>query len=113
MQKQKKPVYRQGRYGKDRMYALIRKWEASGQTQEHFFNQHGISKSTFGYWRKKYLREQGSQSKSHENFIPVKIADEHTTNPSQRILELVYPNGVRIVCSSDMDLARLKPLILL
>jgi hypothetical protein len=106
MQKRKK-------YIKNQMYALIRKWEASGQTQECFFNQHGISKSTFGYWRKKFLREQGSQSKSHEKFIPVKITGEHTTNPRQGVLELVYPNGVRIVCSADMDLVRLKPLILL
>lgn len=101
------------RYSKVQMYALIRKWEASGQTQEYFFNQHGISKSTFGYWRKKFLREQASQSKSHENFIPVKITGEHNINPNQGVLELVYPNGVRIVCSADMDLVRLKPLILL
>ena len=113
MQKRKKPAYRRGRYSKEQMYALIGKWEASGQTQEQFLIQHGISRSTFGYWRKKFQREQGSQSKSHENFIPVKITDEHITKPSQGVLELVYPNGVRIVCSADMDLARLKPLILL
>jgi len=95
------------------MYALIRKWEASGQTQEQFFNQYEISKSTFGYWRKKFLREQASHAKSHENFIPVRITGENNTNPSQEVLELVYPNGVRIVCSADMDLSRLKPLILL
>lgn len=101
------------KYSKDQMYALIRKWEASGQIQEQFFNQHGISKSTFGYWRKKFLREKATQSKGHENFIPVKITGEHNTNPSQGVLELVYPNGVRIVCSANMDLSRLKPLILL
>lgn len=106
MQKRKK-------YGKGQMYALIRKWEASGQTQKSILDKHGISKSTFGYWRKKFLREQASHAKSHENFIPVKITGEHNTNPNQGVLELVYPNGVRIVCSADIDLTRLKPLILL
>ncbi len=38
------------------MYALIRKWEQSGLPQAKFFSEHKISKSTFGYWRKKYLR---------------------------------------------------------
>ena len=38
------------------MYALIRKWEQSGLSQAKFFSEHKISKSTFGYWRKKYLR---------------------------------------------------------
>lgn len=95
------------------MYALIRKWEASGQSQEYFLNQHGTARSTFGYWRKKFLREKATQSKGHENFIPVKITGERYTNTSQGVLELVYPNGVRIVCSADMDLSRLKPLIVL
>jgi len=40
------------------MYALIRKWEQSGLPQAKFFSEHKISKSTFGYWRRKYLREQ-------------------------------------------------------
>jgi hypothetical protein len=93
------------------MYALIRKWESSGLSQEKFFRQHGISKSTFGYWRKKYLKEQQS-SKNPDSFIPVKIANAHNTH-NNHVLELVYPNGIRLVCSSSMDLSRLKPLIVL
>jgi hypothetical protein len=44
------------RHSKGKMYALIRKWEQSGLSQAKFFSEHKISKSTFGYWRKKYLR---------------------------------------------------------
>jgi hypothetical protein len=46
------------RHSKGKMYALIRKWEQSGLPQAKFFSEHKISKSTFGYWRRKYLREQ-------------------------------------------------------
>jgi len=92
------------------MYALIQSWENSGLSQEKFFDQHGISKSTFGYWRKKYLKETG-RSKAKDNFIPVKVGA--ITENSPQFLELVYPNGVRLVCSADMDLSRIKTLIIL
>ena len=94
------------------MYSLIRQWESSGLSQTQFFRQNGISKSTFGYWRKKYLKET-SNSKKKEQFIPVKISKAGITDNSQGVLELVYPNGVRLVCTSNMDLSRLKPLIIL
>jgi len=100
------------RYTKDQMYALIRKWESSGLSQEQFLGQHGIAKSTFGYWRKKYLKETG-KIKGKDHFIPVKIDKAVSVETSQGILELFYPNGVRLVCSSGMDLSRLKPLIVL
>ena len=94
------------------MYSLIRQWESSGLSQIQFFRQNGISKSTFGYWRKKYLKET-SNSKKKEQFIPVKISKAGITDNSQGVLELVYPNGVRLVCNTNVDLSRLKPLIIL
>ena len=92
------------------MFALIREWERSELSQEKFFKQHRIPGSTFAYWRKKYLREI-SQGKGHDSFIPVKVngVDENTPE----LLQVIYPNGVRLVCSPGMDLSRLKPLIVL
>ena len=92
------------------MYALIQSWENSGLSQEKFFHQQGISKSTFGYWRKKYLKETVS-NKGKDTFIPVKV--NKTTDKKPEVLEVVYPNGVRLVCSAGIDLSRLKPLIVL
>jgi len=94
------------------MYSLIRKWESSGLSQTQFFRQNGVSKSTFGYWRKKYLNEEG-KNKPQDTFIPVKIANTPKADNNPSVLEVVYPNGVRLVCSAGMDLSRLKPLIIL
>jgi len=91
---------------------LIQKWESSGLTQVQFFHQHGIGKSTFGYWRKKYLKEPRNKAKA-EKFIPIKIADQNNGDQNTKPIELVYPNGIRLVCSADLDLSRLKPLIIL
>jgi hypothetical protein len=93
------------------MYSLIREWESSGTSQLEFFKHHQVARSTFGYWRKKYLSEKNS--KAEGQFISVKIADTVTGATPGVPIELHYPNGVRLVCSSGMDLARLKPLIVL
>ncbi len=94
------------------MYSLIRQWESSRISQEEFFRKHHIAKSTFGYWRKKYLKER--KQKLSKDFIPVKVDQAvDKSNHQPRTLELVYPNGVRLVCSEGMDLSRLKPLIVL
>jgi transposase-like protein len=98
------------KHTKKKMFTLILEWENSGLTQEVFFKRLDIPKSTFGYWRKKYLRETG-RSKGKNNFIPVKVGS--TTDSTSEVLQVVYPNGVRLVCSSGMDLSRLKPLIVL
>lgn len=98
---------------KDQMFKLIRKWESSGLKQEQFFKEHKLAKSTFGYWRNKYLKEKTRPS--HNNgFIPVHVtppADEVST--SSELMELIYPNGVRLVFTTNMDLSKLKPLIAL
>lgn len=93
------------------MYSLIREWESSGISQLEFLKHHQVARSTFGYWRKKYLLE--NNSKAEGKFISVKIADSVTGATSGLPIELHYPNGIRLVCSSGMDLSRLKPLIVL
>lgn len=92
------------------MFALIRECEGSDLSQEKFVKHHGISKSTFGYWRKKYQEETGA-NKRKDNLIPIKVSNATEKHPD--VLEIVYPNGVRLVCSPCMDISRLKPLIVL
>jgi hypothetical protein len=82
------------KYTKEQMFALIGKCEQSGLSQEKFFDQHKISKSTFGYWRKKYLKETCNKGK--DNFIPVKVGNLTDNRPD--VLEVVYPVGVRLIC---------------
>jgi len=83
-------------------------------SQEDFTDHKGIVRSTFGYWRKKYLQEKDTIS-SEQAFIPVKIKSGSDTSlqSTTEQIELHYPNGVRFVCSSGMDLSRLKCLIIL
>ena len=107
-------MQRNKKRSKEQMYALIHQWEKSGLNQKQFLRQQGVAKSSFAYWRNKYLGEFGkSKSKGKGGFIPVKIAKVDYKDSSVGELELVYPNGIRLVCPSNIELPRLKPLIIL
>ncbi len=101
------------KHRQEQMFELIRKWEEGGLSQEQFFDKYKVAKSTFGYWRKKYLAES-ENNKAKSDFIPVKLEQpEVTAEEALAELELVYPNGVRLKFTSDIELSRLKPLIIL
>jgi hypothetical protein len=88
-------------FTKRQMYALIHKWESSGLSQEKFLQQHGIAKSTFAYWRNKYLRETGHNTKKG-SFIPVKVeSHDRSVSGFTGMIEIIYPNGVRLICSGE------------
>ena len=95
------------------MYALIREWESSSLPQELFIKDKKIVKSTFGYWRKKYLQEK--KSKACPGFIPLQISEPIQEDPvkDEGVIELTYPNGVQLKCSDQIELSRLKTLIIL
>lgn len=97
------------RYSQDQMYSLIRKWESSGISQIKFIEKHQISKSTFGYWRKKYLQNCNNSEQSSK-MIPVNILSPETEQQATSF-EIIYPNGVRIVCPSEIEISRVKDLI--
>ena len=93
------------------MYALIRKWESSGQNQTTFFEEHSICKSTFGYWRKKYLNDQSQAKPTSSRLIPVQIEPKTLPPSNSNNLEIIYPNGVRIILSGQVDTKQIKKLI--
>ena len=97
---------------KHEMYALIRKWESSEQSQSKFIQRCEISKSTFGYWRKCYLEEQQASKPDSGRLIPIKVSSDKKPSISEsQSLEIIYPNGVRLLCPAGMNLASIKELI--
>lgn len=93
------------------MFSLIRKWESSGLTQTRFMEEYRIPKSTFFYWRKKYLGEQ-AVSDCSSGMIPVHIVpDTQEADQTPGNIEIVYPNGIRVVCPGSIEATRIKELI--
>ena len=97
---------------RQRMYKLIRKYESSGISQAKFAEEHQISKSTLGYWRKKYLQEN-SMPEPSSKMIPVNILPPKNSEPVSQLqnIEIIYPNGIRVICPLQMEIPQVKELI--
>ena len=77
----------------EKMFALVDEYGQSGLSAKVFCEQNNIGLPKFNYWaRKKRLEDNGS------GFIKI-TADKKFENP---LVELIYPNGVRLqLATSD------------
>lgn len=96
------------------MYQLLEKWLSSGMTLKAYGEQEGISYYKLKYWKSKYKEEDKEQSANFKEtmreFVPIKLAKENRC-PVFPNLEIIYPNGVKVNCSSEFQSEHLKMLI--
>jgi len=83
-------------------------------TKRRFCRNEKIAHSTFANWHKKYHQEidQPSASDTVPAFIPINL--EGQTRPGKSgysPIEVSFPNGVQLRCTSDIDFDDLKRLI--
>lgn len=98
---------------KTEMYPLVKKWQQSGQSKLSFSRSHGVKTHTFHYWVKKYELEHSTNScqEQSNNFIPLLVSGQSFATSSNSELTLSYPNGVRLVLSSQVTVDYLLNLI--
>jgi hypothetical protein len=86
-------------------FSLIQECRTSGITVREFCNIKGIHPSNFYYWvkRQRLTGETG--------FIPVSISKPAGQTFSHQLVEIVYPNGVSLRFSSEVDIRMLSQLI--
>ncbi len=104
------------RYNKQEIDLFIEKWHKSKMSKNQYCHQENLSKSTFGYWLKKYKTEKGQEVSSRKSkdksFIPVRVNSSlNTVDTFESPIEIYYPNGVLLRCSSAIDMSQLKTLI--
>lgn len=87
---------------RERMYALIKSYEASNQTQKNFCFENGINYSTFLFWLRQY-RQNSRHTEAREEqlasggFIPIKIpASEYSQGQNHFEFLVEYPSGIRV-----------------
>jgi hypothetical protein len=107
-----------------RFTKLIRLQKESGLCIRAFCTNEGIPPSTFYYWHKKL-----SRSKTEKEFIPLIVKSSQSPviskygrgvqqpvsyqekQEDQIFLELIYPNGTKMILRKDIDLSELSALI--
>lgn len=90
---------------REEMFGHIIDWENSNLSQLDFCKKNGIAFGTFGYWRKRYLQKETTETKV-KVFKPIKLVSK-----KESIYKITYPNGVYLSLSSDVDKNELAKLI--
>jgi hypothetical protein len=89
------------------MLAHIDACTRSGLSQKEYCQEHGISYSTFGYYRMRQLRAEQDGSMVKSGFLPVHVEQPQASTP----LELVYPSGAFFRIPANVSTEQLKTLI--
>lgn len=90
------------------MFSLIEIWSKSGKTQQEFCKEKEIAYSKFYYWLKKY-NAKGSTADTASGFIPVPVKNRIAVRGQG--LELVFPDGRRLIFHQDVDPSFLRALL--
>ncbi len=90
------------------MFSLIEVWKGSGKTQRDFCKEKEIAYSKFQYWLRKYNEDQPGGNES-PGFVAIPVRRQ----PDERAasLELVYPDGRRLIFHQDVDPSFLRALL--
>ena len=89
------------------MFSLIEIWKGSGKTQQEFCKETDIAYSKFHYWLKKY-NGHGPTPDPSSGFMAVTL---NRTSTRSSGLELVYPDGRRLIFHQDVDPSFLRALL--
>ena len=89
------------------MFSLIEVWKKSGKTQREFCQEKDIAYSKFQYWMKKY-GEQSNLVRDPGGFVPVVVNNEPK---SSAMMELVFPDGRKLVFHQAVEVSYLQALL--
>ena len=98
--------------GESRYVGLITRQKESGLSVRHFCSNEGIAPATFYYWKKKL-----NPKRIGREFIPLVVKTTQAAAlpgyGDTMLFEIRYPNGIILCVKSDLDLEKLRALILL
>ena len=86
-----------------RMYALMEEYERSSLKQREFCDKHGLKKSTFGYWLRKY--RMGEQQE-RRGFVPLQVRDTGSIG-----VEVISTTGIIVRFDQPVPAAYLRELL--
>jgi hypothetical protein len=95
---------------REQKFAMIRRWEESGQSQRKFTEGENIAFNNFYYWLKKYRGQKQKQAAKENRSGFIKVAVPKKIDGEACISEVVFANGTRIKFYNAMDISQLKQL---
>ena len=85
----------------------IEAWRKSQMTQTEYARQHNLSIKSFGYYRRRYFREQQAQTEAtRPTLLPVSVVTDEAVKPGEPSapgITLTSPGGCRIELATGFD----------
>ena len=96
---------------RERMRALLERWQRSGESAAGFCRRHGIKPQRLSYW-KRVLGLSGAavprrSRRAGSRFVPVRLVDAGGSAP----LEIHLTSGDRLVLQEDISLELLRQVV--
>lgn len=92
------------------MFSVVEVWKSSGQKQRVFCQEKDLAYSKFQYWLKRY-REYHSPRPAAEPFMSVSVKEEAVSSQQSVAMELVFPDGRRLVFNRGVEASYLRTLL--
>ena len=90
------------------MFSLIEVWKKGEQSQQEFCKEKDLDYSQFQYWLRRYKLANGIVSETRPSFARINVPGELSKASS---MELVYPDGKRIIFHQPVDPTFLRSLL--
>jgi hypothetical protein len=91
------------------MLAMIASWKQSGLSQKAYCEQNNIRYYVFHYWYKRYKDKQRPQKDI--GFVPLNVKPSSSLDACSAGIELLLPDGKRILFHQAVSSDYLKALI--
>lgn len=90
------------------MFSLIEIWQGSKKSQQEFCKEKDIEYHKFSYWFRKYRAMHSSTGTDTKFFKQIKLKEQ---NPSSCAVELLFPDGRKLVFHQPVDVSFLRALL--
>jgi hypothetical protein len=89
------------------MFSLIEIWKQGEQSQQEFCKEKDLDYNQFQYWLRRYKQVNGIISVPGPSFARIKVEEL----PKASSMELVYPDGKRIIFYQPVEASFLRSLL--
>ena len=90
------------------MFSLIEIWQSSNKSQQEFCKEKDIEYHKFTYWFRKYKSVHSPTGTDTKFFKQIKLKEQ---SPSSTQVELVFPDGRKLIFHQPVDASFLRTLL--
>jgi transposase-like protein len=94
----------------EEMFVLMKAFEKSGQTQRSFREAHGVGRSTFQYWLRRYRQSKQEQPPVQNGFVPLEVRPAGVATLAAGIV-ITYSDGTRVELPTPAEASFIRRLI--